>query len=237
MDVNAKVELTEKWWKANKAGTLKDSAKFGPALKAYEDALKSVAVAKGPARAQGLGTLKMAVTALEAARVKTSKNCGILHGDTQKVLDKQYKKAISDATSEADKLLKKFDDKLAKLTSKDVMGDRTLRTMWLQYTDDPWLIEYHDWAVEVFMGGKRNEASYRKFIPDGAPRQINIDSKLRQSFDDVAAQNGDLTDDGLWDKLEGTVFKVLSSDGHFTSRFREWVWKQAGFKPKDLGLR
>ncbi|MCB9665344.1 MAG: hypothetical protein H6732_14630 [Alphaproteobacteria bacterium] len=237
MDANAKVELTETWWKANKAKTLKDSAKLGPALKTYETALKALGAAKGPAKAQGLGNLKSAVTALEAARAATSKKCGVLQGDTKKVLDKQFKKAVSDATKDVDKQLKKFDDKLGTLTSKAILGDRTLRTMWIQYSDDPWLIEYHDWLVEVYLGGKRNEASYRKFIPQGASRQINIDSGLRQRFDDVAAQGGDLTDDGLWDKLETAVFDVLATDGHFTHRFRDWTWKRAGFERKALGLR
>lgn len=237
MDVNAKVQLTEAWWKANKAVTLRDTAKLGPALGAYETALVAASVpAKGVARAKALGALKAAVLKLEEARDGTARACGKLHGETKTVLENQFQEAVGKADDSAVELIKEFDRSFTGQTAKAVIGDRSLRSYWLEYASQPMMAELGEYTRDILIGDKIGAASYAKFIPESAPKQLNLPRSTVQKFEAVAEANGDLGDVDLWKEVRSEILKMCEKDQHFSTKFRDWTWKTAGYNPKKLGL-
>ncbi|MCB9663379.1 MAG: hypothetical protein H6732_04650 [Alphaproteobacteria bacterium] len=226
MDANAKIKLTKKWWEDNKATTLKDAAKFGDAIDAYLKVSKKYAVANGIERVKGLALIDKALAELEDARDKTSKACGKLHGDTKKVLDKQYKDAIAKEQAEWTKARKDFDKTVKALKIDDFFKDATWLVAFQQYAKKVFIDESAEFLLECAYGKKRGKKQYATFVAERSPKEINISYDLRQRFVQEINDEGKPSNDA-WDAAIKEIKSVLKSGNHFGLGFRQWLWDQA----------
>ncbi len=189
MKKNTKVLLTQKWWKENKAKTLKDKGGLGKVLGAFESAYKLAFAAKGTEQFKRLKVALKLCGALDVAAGKNAKACiSKIHADTKHVLENSFLSEVADHRKRLLNVQKELVIKIAKMKITDVIKDKS------------YLVQYMAMAKKrlnqeninfILASKKKNAAVYNEYIKVGSPQEINIDHRLRAEFD-TAFANGDI---------------------------------------------
>ena len=157
-------QLSEKWWKKNKAKTLTNTG-ISDALKSWEGALASEKLNKiEPA-------LKILENKVDAAIKAANK---ILHKQTIKYL-KEYKSSITTANGLIRNDIGKLEKQLwTKPVGQILKADSHFKSFF-------W--DSYGFIYEMAMNGKKgNMAIYTEFVPPGSPHEINVQSRIRKAI-------------------------------------------------------
>ena len=220
MEKNTKVKLTEKWWKDNKAKTLRDSANLGAALKAFEKVCDQALKAKGM---EALPLLRDALDAcddLDARAKQTAGNCvAKLHGESKHVLTNTFPAEVDSERKALKKAQKSIKKDIEDLSIEKIMKDRVYFLLFSKFLKKNGKIDHLDYLVQY---KKKNDYIYNNFIKKGAKMDIPAD-EFRKDFDDAYA-NGKLKD-APWEDLADIVKYHLEATR--LERFTEDLLKDA----------
>lgn len=195
MQKTTKVELTEAWWKKNKAKTLVDKGNLGKALKAYETAAKQIPSAKGGDRFRRLFEALAACDAMLAAADKTAKAClPKLHDDTQHVLQKTFPTEVKDTRKALEKAVDRIHANISSMSLKQVLADKPLRDEFYAMLK----ARFEENSLEFLKECPKKDADVvKRFILNSAPQQVNLSSNTIKTFE-KALQEGTL-DQAPWE--------------------------------------
>ncbi len=208
MKKNAKVQLTQKWWKDNKPKSLIGKGNLGKTLGAFEGAFKLAMVSKGKEQAKRIKAALKLCDAVDAAAARNAKACvPKLHNETKYVLQNSFPAEVEKHRKALIKAYKALQQKLASMTAVQMMKDKTFLVLYMAMAKKRYVSENINF---ILAAKKKNAAVYEEFIKENAPQQINIDHALRVQFD--KAMEAGTIGNAPWNKAVSACVALINNN-------------------------
>ncbi|GAB2480169.1 regulator of G-protein signaling domain-containing protein [Jatrophihabitans fulvus] len=217
------------WWKANKSKAADANGEFEKVLKAYATQRDSLIADKKANKEPQLSSsrdLHKALTAIKNEAVKQQKDpkLGVAQRETKEALAVYAKKAETAA-----KAIQAFEGSPMRSMKADQLSRHA--PQFRSFLVLKRVEENVDFLAAV-RDGKINLATYQRFIADGSPAEINIDSSLRREFatiaDEVTAKRQPDTTATWKNAPWKDAYKVIVDllDAEPTTKFQKWATAQ-----------